>query len=45
MSPMDLALVEAFYAQPRNDRSARVQRGRITDYIVAKLESQGLADN
>jgi hypothetical protein len=45
MSPMDLALVEALYAQPRNDRSARVQRGRITDYIVAKLEREGLAED
>ena len=43
MSPMDFALVEALYAQPRNDRSARVQRGRITDYIVTKLEREGLA--
>lgn len=45
MSPMDFALVEALYAQPRNDRSARVQRGRITDYIVAKLEREGLSDD
>ena len=45
MSPMDLALIEALYAQPRNDRSARYQRGRITDYIVTKLEREGLAED
>ncbi|TMM47324.1 hypothetical protein [Qipengyuania marisflavi] len=42
MSPMDFALVEAFYAQASNDRSARMQRNRITDHIMAKLEGDGL---
>lgn len=43
MSPMDAALIEAIYAQVRNDRTARVQRGHITDYIMAKLKKEGLS--
>lgn len=45
MSPMDFALIEALYAQPRNDVSAAVQNGRIIDHIVAKLENEGIDVN
>ena len=42
MSPMDAALIEAIYAQPNNNVSARMMRGRITDYIAKKLRDDGL---